>query len=210
MAWLRAAVRGIFEDDLGVVFAQFNTPRAPAMIRLLRGEATSRDWCDDRRTIEKEDCGLILSRALHTALADLEQRYGADRSKWTWGAAHVAFGEHQILGRLPVIGSYFNIGKASPGGPYTLNRGVVTFGLEPPYLNRHASTLRAIYDLGDLDRSLYMQPTGQSGNPFSRYYRTFETPWSEGAYIEIPSNRQAIEAGAIGTWHLLPAADVGK
>lgn len=210
MAWLRAAVRGIFEDDLGTVFAQFNTPRAPAMIRLLRGEATSRDWCDDRRTVEKEDCGLILSRALHTALADLEQRYGRDRTKWSWGAAHVAFGEHQILGRLPVIGSFFNIGKASPGGPYTLNRGVVTFGLEPPYLNRHASTLRAIYDLGDLDRSLYMQPTGQSGNPFSRYYRTFETPWSEGAYIEIPSNRQTIEASAIGTWHLLPAADVGK
>jgi len=49
-----------------------------------------------------------------------------------------------------------------------------------------------------------MQPTGQSGNPFSRFYRTFETSWSEGQYIRIPTDPAEIRREAIGTWRLLP------
>jgi penicillin amidase len=205
-AWLRASVQAIYADDLGGAFPAFFQPRATSMTRLLRGEAKGRDWCDDVRTAENETCGKVLAGALRTGLADLEKRYGSDRSRWTWGAAHIAFGENQVLGRLPVIGRLFDIGLASPGGPYTLNRGVVEFGQDLPFANRHAATYRAIYDLEDLDRSLYIQSTGQSGNPFSRYYRSFEQSWAEGAYIRIPSRRDAVEQEAIGTWRLEPAA----
>ncbi len=110
-----------------------------------------------------------------------------------------------MLSRLPLIGPLFDVGTASPGGPYTLNRGVMDFTQERPFANRHASTFRAIYDLGDLDRSLFIQATGQSGNPFSGYYRTFERSWSEGRYIEIPTDRAAIERQTIGTWRLEPS-----
>ena len=66
------------------------------------------------------------------------------------------------------------------------------------------SSYRAIYDLADLDRSLYIHTTGQSGNPFSPVYRSFAERWSKGEYIEIPTKRADIDKVAIGTWRLAP------
>ena len=72
---------------------------------------------------------------------------------------------------------------------------------------RHASGPRTAFlleSLADLDRSLYMQSTGQSGNPMSPFYRSFATRWSNGDYIEIPTRRETIDRSAIGTWKLSP------
>lgn len=205
IAWLRASVRAILADDLGAAFDAFFQPRAKMMTRLLRGEATGRDWCDDRLTTEHESCGAILARALSTALDELEARFGRDRSAWSWGKAHYADGAHQVFERLPVLGWLSHVGLPSPGGFYTLDRGVAEFGAADPFANRHAPSYRAIYDLEDLDQSLYVQTTGQSGNPFSRYYRTFERMWSAGAYVRIPTKRPEIERNVIGIWQLDPA-----
>lgn len=204
VAWVRETVHAVFADDLGPAFRQYFRPQAKALTRILKGEATGRDWCDDIRTADQESCGDVLAAALRRAITDLETRYGKDRANWSWGQAHYASGEHRVFGALPLVGRYFNVGAASPGGPYTLNRGLVEFDSDDPFANRHASTLRAIYDLSDLDNSLFMQPTGQSGNPFSRFYRTFEMSWSEGQYIRIPTDPAVIRQEAIGTWHLLP------
>lgn len=205
MAWLKTASRAIFADDLGPAFSMFNRPRAVSLTRVLRGQATRRDWCDVGATAQKETCADVLAASLKTALSELEKLYGKDRSTWSWGKAHFAFGENQVLSKVPVIGPYFNITPVSPGGPYTLNRGLVDFSEDHPFANRHAASFRAIYDLQDIDKSLYIQTTGQSGNPFSRYYRTFADNWAAGNYISIPSRREAIEREAIGTWHLSPA-----
>ena len=55
-AWLREAVRAIYRDDLGPAFGIFFDTRAKALIRLLEGRATGRDWCDDRATPDRESC----------------------------------------------------------------------------------------------------------------------------------------------------------
>ena len=146
----------------------------------------------------------MLAAALTAALKDLERRYGADRSKWRWGAAHYAHGEHRPFGMFAGIGRYFNVEVPSPGDAYTLNRGKTEFGEEPPFANRHASSYRAIYDFADLDRSLYIHTTGQSGNPLSPFYRSFAERWAKVEYIEIATKRDAIAKAAIGTWTLTP------
>jgi penicillin amidase len=203
-AWLRETIKAIYGDDLGPAFGRYFDEHADALIRLLEGKATGRNWCDDRSTPVHESCGAVLARALNTALADLEKRYGPDRAAWTWGAAHVAFGEHQPFGSVASLRRYFNIEVPSPGGNYTLNRGKVDFDANPPFANRHASSYRAIYDLGDLDKSIYIQTTGQSGNPMSPYYRSFARRWAAGAYITIATRREEIGNEALGTWTLAP------
>ena len=100
--------------------------------------------------------------------------------------------------------SYFNVEVPSPGGNYTLNRGKPDFGEEPPFANRHASSYRAIYDFADLERSLYIHTTGQSGNPLSPYYRSFAERWAKVEYIEIATRREAIAKAPLGTWKLMP------
>jgi penicillin amidase len=103
-----------------------------------------------------------------------------------------------------VIGSFFNITVLSAGGDYTLNRGKVDFAAETPFVNRYGSSYRAIYDFANLNRSLYIQPTGQSGNPFSPLYRTFVDRWAKGEYIQIPTRRDEVNAMALGIWRLAP------
>jgi penicillin amidase len=204
-AWMRAAVAAIFRDDLGPdAFKRYWDYRAEVLIPLLEGRAKARDWCDDRTTAAHESCGNVLAAALDAALAELRARYGPDRSRWRWGAAHKALSEHRPFGAVPILSRLFNVEVDSGGGNYTLNRGDTDFGAEPPFANRHAASLRLIYDLADLDRSLFMAPTGQSGNPLSPFYRSFAVRWAAGEYIEIPTRRDAIAKASLGTWRLVP------
>jgi penicillin amidase len=211
MAWLRQTVRAIYGDDLGPAFDRFWGMRATALIRLLEGRASGRDWCDDRNTPARESCGVVLATALASAVEELERRYGKDRAKWRWGEAHLAWSEHRPLGSLGKflglvdVANFFNVVVPSPGDDYTLDVGRMDFASAQPFTNRHAASLRAIYDLADLDRSLYMQTTGQSGNPFSPFYRSFAARWADVDYIEIATKREALaQGGALGTWTLTP------
>jgi penicillin amidase len=204
MAWERETVRAVYHDDLGTAFERYFGTRALALSRLLEGRSTSRDWCDDRSTPVRETCDTIVAKALAAALVDLDKRYGPDRARWRWRDAHFAFNEHRPFGLVPGVASFFNIEVPSPGGPDTLNRGMVEFAEDPPFANRGGSTYRAIYDFADLDRSLYIQTTGQSGNPFSPSYRSFVQRWAKVEYIEIPTKRADIGKIAVGSWTLTP------
>jgi penicillin G amidase len=207
-AWLREAVRAIYHDDLGFAFDRFWGSRATALIRLLEGRATARDWCDDRTTSPRKSCGAVLAAALASAVADLERRYGKDRSKWRWGDVHQAHSEHRPLGSVGKIAglfdvaAIFNISVPSPGDDYTLDVGRMDFTSSEPFANRHAASYRAIYDFADLDRSLYMHTTGQSGNAWSPFYRSFAERWAKVDYIEIATKPDRILA--LGTWTLTP------
>jgi penicillin amidase len=64
--------------------------------------------------------------------------------------------------------------------------------------------LRAIYDLSQPDRSLYIHTSGQSGNLLSPHYADFAAPWRDGEFIAMTMQRREIEAGALGTLVLAP------
>lgn len=207
VAWMREAMRGIFADDLGPAFPRYFDGRPQPLIRLLEGKSTARDWCDDRATPARETCAQVLGDALARALKDLETLRGPDRTKWRWGDVHIAVNEHRPFGQMPQLAPFFNVEVPSPGGDETLNRGKSDWGSARPFANRHASSMRAIYDFADLERSVFMLPTGQSGNPISRHYRDFAQRWAAVEYIEIPTTPEAVARIAVGTWTLTPRAD---
>ena len=85
--------------------------------------------------------------------------------QWRWGEAHFALSEHRPFGRQPQLARLFDIRVPSPGDTYTVDVGRNTLANEAaPFASRHAASLRAIYDLADLDKSVYIHSTGQSGN----------------------------------------------
>ena len=93
----------------------------------------------------------------------------------------------------------------SPGGPFTLDRGVTPLkDAEAPFINKSGSSYRGIYDFSDLDKSTYIQTTGQSGNPFSKHYRDFALPWSHVEGITIPADPSLYGPDIVGTWQLTP------
>jgi penicillin amidase len=104
-----------------------------------------------------------------------------------------------------VVGKIFDIDLSSSGDSFTVAAAHHRINREAtPFRQHHGASLRAIYDLSDLDRSLFIQSTGQSGNPLSRFYRSFARTWRDGGYVPMTTDRSEIQAGAIGTLFLDP------
>lgn len=183
-AWLRAVMERMLADDLGPAARGWRR-WDPRFLRHVLTRDPS--WCDDSTTPETEDCGPLLATALAEALENLRRQYGDDMTKWRWGDAHVARLRNLTLGRLPLIGRLVDIEIATDGDTYTLNRGTSRpSSRHGPFAHVHGATLRAIYDFDDLDKTLFMMPGGQSGNPLSPHYWDLIHPWRDGATFTLP------------------------
>lgn len=203
--WWRELARAIYADELGDAFRPNWLSRAVFVSRVLSGDPAHARWCDDTRTPAAENCEEVLALSLEAALADLKRRYGADMSRWRWGEAHVARSEHRPFGRQPLLAKLFDIRVPSPGDPYTVNVGRNNLNDEAePFANRHAPSLRAIYDLSDPEKSLYIHSGGQSGNLLSPHYDAFAQAWAKNEYIPMHAARSTLESEPHRTLKLIP------
>jgi len=109
--------------------------------------------------------------------------------QWQWGRAHQARSEHRPFSRVQALAPLFELRVPTGGDTYTVNVGRVGVKADPGtgelYLNDHAASLRAIYDLGDPSRSRVMHSSGQSGLPWLRRYRDFSDAWARVAYVPL-------------------------
>lgn len=204
-AFHRNLLEAMFADELGPAFDAVLTASATVPIRVLNGQG-ARDWCDDGTTGEEESCADTVNAAFDAAIDELEAIHGADMSTWTWGAAHTIFNEHRPFSSVWPLSKLFDIERPTSGGNYALRRGKSTFSdKSSPYRATHGAGYRAVYDFADLDRSIFIQTTGQSGNPFSSHYDDFADLWAEGQYIIMTTRPEDYTEGAQGTWQLEPA-----
>ncbi|MDH5352526.1 MAG: penicillin acylase family protein [Betaproteobacteria bacterium] len=198
-AWWRELTRALYADEMGEAFRGQWLARAPFVAAVLEDRDGQSRWCDNVRTPAAETCDALLSQSLDAALADLRRRYGGDMASWRWGAAHEARHEHRPFGRVPWLARWFDISVPSAGDAYTVNVGRNRMEDEArPYANTHAASLRAIYDLEDLERSLFIHSGGQSGNVLSRHYRSFSAAWARGDYMPMTTGRAQLEAAGAG------------
>jgi len=184
-AWIAALHERLFADDLGSLLTGYHRIRAETVLRILRSEPR---WCDDRRTPAVESCDGIVAGALAEAMAAMTRRFGGDIAKWRWGDAHQAVFDHRLWSRLPVVGSVLERRAVTGGGDYTINRGSWSWGGagDPAFPHGHGASLRAIYDLADLDRSRFAAALGPSGNLFSPYFASWQKDWTAGRTFTIP------------------------
>lgn len=207
-AWSRALTRRLIVDDLDGIQVGFEAARPDFLERVYRDPTgAGRRWCDDARTPALESCSDMARLALDDALAELSGAYG-DMSSWRWGRAHEATHRHPIFGDAPLIGVFFSIRHEIGGGAHTLRRTVFA-GVGPePYETINAAGFRAVFDLADLERSVFAISTGESGHVLSRHYDDFSTLWRSGSYAPLLTGRREIEASAVGVTRLIPPEDV--
>jgi penicillin amidase len=146
-------------------------------------------WCGG-------ECGGLLRESLDSVVGDLRRRFGDDPAAWRWGEAHQAIFAHPILRYVPVLGSFTTISVPSVGDDNTVGRGGTNAALQ----SVHGAAYRGVYDLSDLDNSLFMIAPGQSGNPFSPHARDFVIRWRDGATITLGP----VAASVSGTVRLTP------
>ena len=118
--------------------------------------------------------------ALDDAVAELRDRQGADPAKWRWGALHTVTFAHSLSAGLPgPLRSLFDIGPYERAGDgYSVNVGSYPFAT-PYALSSHPS-LRMVVDLGDLDGSGAVLPTGESGQPLAKHWGDQTPLWLRG------------------------------
>jgi penicillin G amidase len=122
-------------------------------------------WCGG-------DCAPLVKQALDTVSAAPAQN---------WGPAHPAVFAHPILRGVPILGRLTTLSIPSPGDDTTLDRGSPNALME----SVHGASYRGVYDLSDLDRSLFMLAPGQSGHPLRAHARDLLRRWRDGATVML-------------------------
>ncbi len=203
-AWLRALQDRLTRDEIGPLADQFTHPEPVFIERVYRNIGGASVWCDVVQSAAVETCTDIARIALDQALLELSETYGPNIESWRWGDAHQATHDHPVLGDVPVLRYFVNIRQSTSGGDTTLLRGR-TKGTGPnPYLNVHAGGYRGVYDFADPDSSVFIQATGQSGHPLSRFYDDLSELWRRGEYIPMSLDPGLARAGAVGDMVLTP------
>ena len=200
-AWIWEFARLVSADELGSFQQKAWRRQGPFIQRILQDR---KSWCDDRESEAIETCEQMLTRSLTVAMERIAHNHGNDPKAWSWGKEHVAVSEHRPFGNTP-LAPLFNLSGSAPGSTYSVN----AFDFNPledeqPFTSNHGPGFRAIYDLGNLDRSLFILSTGQSGNVLSSLYRNLEELWLKGEYITIPTDRAEFEKNARGRLRLIP------
>ena len=122
-----------------------------------------------------------------TSLTELKSAFGENWQSWQWGQSHLLHQSHRPMSQIPGLKDLFELSAPVPGGRFTVN--VAGVSTNPRTLNHSTfgPSYRGIFDMSDLDASLFVQPTGQSGNPFSDHYGDLFEDWLNVRYFEIPT-----------------------
>lgn len=130
--------------------------------------------------------------ALDDAAAELRDRLGSDPAAWRWGALHTVTFAHPLSAGLPgPLRAIFDIGTYERAGDgYSLNNGA--YSLATPYTLRSHASERMIVDLGDLEASREVLPTGESGQPFAKHWGDQTALWLRGDLHPIAFSRARI------------------
>ncbi len=184
--WMRALTKRTLERAVGP-FADAAMRERPALaLAVLDG---SSPFCTP-------DCTALAETTLVEALGELAATQGRDLRRWRWGDLHRAPFENPIFARLPVLGPLLAVDLPTHGDYYTINRGGMRLGNPAtPYAHVHGAGFRAIYNLDDLDASLFVVAPGQSGHPLSAHWRDLAPLWAEGRHVRLAANRHELLAG---------------
>jgi penicillin amidase len=128
-------------------------------------------------------CAPLIHATMDRTLTRIASKLGPDPDRWRWGAWHPAISSHKPFGKVPGLHALFDVRVESPGDLFTVNVGQYWANDKTePFANRHAASMRALYDLGPSGESLFIYQTGQSGHVFSPRSRDMAHEWAEGRY----------------------------
>jgi penicillin amidase len=163
-------------------------------------------WWDDKTTTDTaETRDEVFARSYEKAIKELEDKLGKDQSKWTWGDLHTSTFENGTLGKsgISLIEDLFNRGPfATSGGTDIVN--ATAWRASQGYEVTNVPSMRMIVDLGNLDNSVTVHTTGQSGHAYHPHYDDMAPLWANIEYYAMLWNEQAIVSDAEGHLVLTP------
>ena len=150
-------------------------------------------WWDNiltEETIEnKKD---IVLTSFEMALESLKAEFGESSSQWTWDKVHTLEHGHPI-GQVDMFRSFFNVGPFPVAGTReVINNMFFPYTKDGQNKVSSGPSTRRIVDFSDIENSVSILPTGQSGNPFSPHYMDQAELFIQGKFRKMMMNKEEI------------------
>ena len=153
---------------------EYTFPMGPPVIeKLLRERPTG--WF--------KDYDELLLDCLQKGVAAGMEVQGSKISRWDYGQWNELRIAHPVLGQLPVIGKYFNVGPVAMSGSGTTIKQTT---------HRLGPSMRMTIDFADLENSTQNITIGESGQALSRHYKDEWSAYYGGT--TFPMEFQKVEA----------------
>ena len=194
-----------FKDDLPKAYWPTGGEHWMEVMRNLDDDPQNFFW-DDKTTPPTESRNDIFLRAWKETVEEMRHKYGKDMAKWPrWGDLHVAIFENQTLGKSGIgpIEAMFNRGPVPTSG----GKGLVNatgWKVGKSFAVYWLPSMRMIVDMSNLDASLTVHTTGESGHAYHPHYADMMMMWATGKYYPMWWSEQAVKAHAAAHLHLEP------
>ncbi|MFF5101491.1 penicillin acylase family protein [Streptomyces sp. NPDC000134] len=147
----------------------------------------------------------LFKRAMVDARWELTAKLGKDIDTWSWGRLHRLFLKNQTLG---TSGPGF-LKYALNRGPWKLSGGEAAvnatgWNAAGGYGVIWVPSMRMVVNLGDLDKSRWINLSGASGHAYSAHYTDQTGKWAKGELLPWSFSGKAVQGSTTDTLVLKP------
>ncbi len=188
-------LKNTFYDELGE--EQFNLLLKTHLVKRTIAPLLAKDnsvWFDDITSKDKIETKIdIVTKSYLEAISALENQLGSDVTQWTWNKVHTLEHEHPI-GKVAALRSFFNVGPFETNGTReVINNLSFSYDDSEEYKVTVGPSTRRIIDFSDIENSVSILPTGQSGNLFSPHYKDQSELYNKGEFRKMMLNFEEIK-----------------
>ncbi|BAC71387.1 penicillin amidase [Streptomyces avermitilis] len=177
------------------------------VVRSLMDDENNDWWTSPKsRTDEATDTrDELFARAMKDARWELTAKLGKNMDTWSWGRLHRLFLKNQTLGTEgPDVVKY-----VLNRGPWKLSGGEATvnasgWNAAGGYGVVWVPSMRMVVNLGDLDKSKWINLSGASGHAFSAHYTDQTDKWAKGELLPWAFSEKAVDGSTSDSLVLKP------
>jgi penicillin amidase len=191
-------VKNTMEDEMGPeMFQQFLGTHLFKRQIAWGAKMENGKWWDNINTPDVVETRKdMIMKSFAEAWASLENDLGPDPSQWTWDKVHTLEHQHPF-GKVASLRSYFNVGPFPVEGTReVINNLSFPYDGTGFYKVSSGPSTRRIIDFSDIENSISILPTGQSGNPFSKHYKDQAEMYVNGQFRKMMMNKAEIQETA--------------
>lgn len=184
-----------FKDELGDGFELFINSQLQDQVLPNQISRENSVWWDNISSKNKtETRAEIVATSFKNAFSFLENQLGANVEDWLWKRVISIEHEHAIGKAGGVLRKFFNVGPFETiGGNEVINNQIFKLDSTGVYKITAGPSTRRVIDFSDIENSLSILPTGQSGRVFSPYYKDQAQKFVDGEFVEMNLNEADIK-----------------
>jgi len=184
-----------FKDELGDGFELFINSQLQDQVLPNQISRENSVWWDNISSKNKtETRAEIVTTSFKNAFSFLENQLGANVEDWLWKRVISIEHEHAIGKAGGVLRKFFNVGPFETiGGNEVINNQIFKLDSTGVYKITAGPSTRRVIDFSDIENSLSILPTGQSGRVFSPYYKDQAQKFVDGEFVKMSLNLKEIE-----------------